>query len=46
VTASILDACVGEVECGELDVRVLVAYASLQAAHGLLGLHSLAADDV
>ena len=46
MAASILDARVGKVEGCELDVRILVAYASLQAAHGLLGLHSLAADDV
>lgn len=46
VAASILDAGVGEIQRGELDVGVLVAYAALQAAHGLLGLDCLAADNV
>lgn len=46
VAASILDARVGEIEGRELDVGIPVAYAALQAAHGLLGLHRLAADDV
>ena len=46
VAASILDARVGQVERGQLDVGVLVAYAPLEAAHGFLRLHRLAADGV
>lgn len=46
VIASILDAGVGEIESGNLNVGILVAYAPLQTAHGLFGLDGLAADGV
>lgn len=46
VTASILGASVGEIEGSKLDVRILVAYAAFEAAHGLLRLHRFATDDV
>jgi hypothetical protein len=44
VGAAILDACVGEVEGGELNVGVLVADALLEGAHGVFRLHRLGAD--
>jgi hypothetical protein len=44
VGAAVLDACIGEIEGGELDVRVLVTDALLQRAHGLFRLHCLGAD--
>lgn len=44
--AAVFDAGVSEVQGGELDVWVLVAYAAFEAPHGLLGLGCLAADDI
>lgn len=46
VGAAILDAGVCEVQCRQLDVGVLVAYALLERAHGLVGLHCLGSNDV
>jgi hypothetical protein len=46
VAASVLDASVGEIEGSKLNVRILVAYAAFQTAHGLLRLHRFATDDV
>ena len=46
VAASILDAGIRQVERGDLDVGILVAYTSFQASHRLFGRDRLGADDV